>query len=378
MDQADNTSSSLADPCAIDYSALNIFLMVLYSLLFLVAVGGNLLVCCVVLGQERMRTVTNFFLLNLAIGDMMKGLFCIPATYVINILVPYWPFPGFMCPLLLYTQAVVVFLSAFTLVAMSIDRYVAILHPLRPKLTSKKAFITIFIVWTVALLVPLPTLINSKIWNPYVNKTDKCQKGLCSEDFEDESFAYMYSTAIMCIQYFVPLAVLMFTYSRIGYIIWIKRTPGEAERRRDERIASSKRKMVKMMIVMVIAYAACWLPLHTIQLIQEAHESVYDFEPYQYIWTTAHWIAMSYACCNPIVYFWMNKRFRAGFKNIFFFCRRCKKRFIKSVSSGMRIKIPQRNNSGSSSRFSPRESIDETRIVKMSSLHKDGVSFNDL
>lgn len=233
-----------SEPCEIQFDAVKIFWLALYSILFIVAVGGNLLVCCVVLGQERMRTVTNYFLLNLAIGDIAKGFFCIPTTFVINILVPYWPFGSFMCPFVIYMQAVSVFVSAFTLVAMSIDRYVAIIYPLRPKLTTKKAIITISVVWTLALLVPLPTAISTRIKeNPYSNNTEDCQQGLCLELIENPILQHIYTIAILCTQYFVPLAVLIVTYSRIGYIIWIKRTPGEAERRRDERIASSKRKV---------------------------------------------------------------------------------------------------------------------------------------
>lgn len=243
MESALNGSGSLYDPCDVVFTIANIIWMVMYSVLFVVAVGGNFLVCCVILGQERMRTVTNFFLLNLAIGDMAKGLICIPFTFVVNVIVPYWPFGDFMCPFVSYTQAVVVFLSAFTLVAMSFDRYIAIIHPLRPKLTSKKALLAICFVWILALAVPLPSVLKSRVTNPYINDTKECQRGLCQEVIEDRHIAYVYSMAIMCIQYFVPLAVLTFTYSRIGYIIWIKRTPGEAERRRDERIASSKRKV---------------------------------------------------------------------------------------------------------------------------------------
>ncbi|XP_052789818.1 RYamide receptor-like [Mya arenaria] len=370
------------NPCVTQFNAVNIFWLVLYSVLFIVAVGGNFLVCCVVLGQERMRTVTNYFLLNLAIGDIAKGFLCIPFTFVINVLVPYWPFGDFMCPFVLYMQAVTVFLSAFTLVAMSIDRYVAIIHPLRPKMTTRKALVTITIVWVLALAVPIPTAIKSQIVrNPYTNSTEDCQKGLCLEEIGDPVLQQMYSTAIMCIQYFVPLAVLIVTYSRIGYIIWIKRTPGEAERRRDERIASSKRKMVKMMIVMVITYAVCWLPLHVIQLVEEAlshSDALYSFEHYQFIWTSFHWLAMSYACYNPIVYFWMNKRFRAGFKGMIFFCTRCKKGYGRSVCHGRRTRAPHRTNSASSSRYSPRASIDETKIVKLSYLQRDNGDFNDM
>ena len=237
------------DPCAVVLNFVNFILLCLYSVLFLIAVGGNLLVFMVVLGQRRMRTVTNFFLLNLAIGDIAKGLICIPFTFVANVLVPYWPFGSFMCPFVFYMQAVVVFVSAFTLVAMSIDRYVAILYPLRPKLTKKKLIFIIVLIWAVALAVPLPTAFKSHLMNPFVNDSEECQLGLCIEDIGDEETRHVYTMTIMCLQYFVPLTVLMFTYSRIGYVIWIKTTPGEAERRRDERIASSKRKVTYITLI---------------------------------------------------------------------------------------------------------------------------------
>lgn len=255
------------DPCAIRFTFINIFWLILYATLFVAAVGGNLLVFSVVLGQKSMRTVTNFFLLNLAVSDIAKGLICIPFTFVINVLVPYWPFADFMCPFVLYTQAVTVFLSAFTLVAMSIDRYVAILYPLRPKLTTRKAIITLVTVWALALAVPLPTVINAWVLvNPY-NSTEDCQKGICVEIFKDLTHRQIYSMAIMCIQYFVPLVVLMFTYSRIGYIIWIKRTPGEAERRRDERIASSKRKVSKVYVPVKTSYSRLHMVLIFLSLL---------------------------------------------------------------------------------------------------------------
>ncbi|XP_052268187.1 RYamide receptor-like [Dreissena polymorpha] len=383
MDFTFNTSTGLElDRCDTVFNTIQIFWLVSYSVLFIISVGGNCLVCLVVIGQERMRTVTNYFLLNLAIGDIAKGVLCIPFTFVINVLVPYWPFGSFMCPFIMYMQIVTVFLSAFTLVAMSFDRYVAIIHPLRPKLTTRKALLTIAIVWILALAVPIPTVVKSRVYtNPYPNTSKECQKGLCLDIFEDNVLQQVYTIAIMCIQYVIPLIVLMFTYTRIGYIIWIKRTPGEAERRRDERIASSKRKMVKMMIVMVITYAVCWLPIHAIRLYEENiedSEALYNSEHYQFTWTGFHWLAMSYACYNPIVYFWMNKRFRAGFKSMFFLCTHCKKGNGRSICSKRRPRLPNRTNSGSSSRFSPRASIDETKILKMSFLHKDHGDPHDL
>ena len=75
-----------------------------------------------------------------------------------------------------------------------------------------------------------------------------------------------------------------------------------------------------MTITVVVIYGLCWLPLHTITLLGEAQPSIYTFKFIQPIWITCHWLAMSNSCYNPIVYCWMNRRFRSGFKLAF---RRC-------------------------------------------------------
>ncbi|KAL3878003.1 hypothetical protein ACJMK2_035643 [Sinanodonta woodiana] len=320
------------DPCETDFGGMQVFLLLMYSLVILIAVGGNVLVCYIVLAHKRMRTATNFFLLNLAVSDITKAIICIPFTFVANMIVPYWPFGSFMCPFVTYMQAVAVFLSAFTLVGMSMDRYVAILYPLRPKLTIRKVIYVLALVWILALAVPLPTAILSVIISPF-NTSEDCQKGLCMELFEYDNHKYIYSMMIMCLQYFVPLIVLMFTYARIGYVIWLKKIPGEAVKKRDDKIASSKRKMVKMMIVVVLIYAICWLPLHAITLAGDRHPSIYNIHNFQIIWIACHWLAMSHACYNPIVYFWMNKRFRACFQNLFCMCSSCQEKLNKHFYS---------------------------------------------
>lgn len=130
-------------------------------------------------------------------------------------------------------------------------------------------------------------------------------------------------------------------------------------------------QMVKMMIVVVIIYAVCWLPIHAVTLIEEGHPDIYDFKHYQVIWISAHWLAMSYACYNPIVYFWMNKRFRVGFKGLLACCRGCKTSVLQADTS-IRINVPAHSYSHSSSRFSLKNSMDDlcTRPVNFTQLHK--------
>lgn len=65
----------------------------------------------------------------------------------------------------------------------------------------------------------------------------------CDEDWPDAEKRYAYSLSIMVLQYFIPLAILAFTYTHIGVVIWVKRAPGEAENNRDRRMAASKKKV---------------------------------------------------------------------------------------------------------------------------------------
>lgn len=207
--------------------------VLLYSAIVILATGGNVLVCYVVLAYQRMRTVTNYFIVNLAISDILMAVLCIPLSFVANVLFNHWPFGSALCSVVPYAQTVAVFASAFTLVAISVDRFIAIIYPLRQRLTTKQVLIIVAVVWVSSLTVPLPTAIFSKVT---VNESR------CYEVWgQDERFSY--SLAIMVLQYFLPLSVLIVTYLGIGIVIWVKKPPGEAENNRDQRMAASKRKV---------------------------------------------------------------------------------------------------------------------------------------
>lgn len=109
----------------------------LYISIFVIALVGNGIVCYIVFASPRMKTVTNYFIVNLAVGDILMSLFCVPFSFFSTLLLQYWPFGSLLCLLVNYSQAVSVLVSAYTLVAISIDRYIAILWPLRPRITKR-------------------------------------------------------------------------------------------------------------------------------------------------------------------------------------------------------------------------------------------------
>ncbi|CAG7828598.1 unnamed protein product [Allacma fusca] len=152
-----------------------IAIYILYNTVFIAAVLGNVLVCYVVFSSPRMRTVTNYLIANLALGDLFMAVLCVPFSYI-PVLYQFWPFGQILCHVLSPAQAVCVFVSAYTLVALAGDRYMAILYPLRPRLRRSQAVMVIFFVWIIAILTATPIAIFTSL------KLDKSCNPICGEE----------------------------------------------------------------------------------------------------------------------------------------------------------------------------------------------------
>lgn len=215
-------------------------LLTLYVLTIVVGVGGNTIVCYIVFRIQGLRTVTNIFIVNLSCSDITMTLLCVPFTVLSNLLFYYWPFGSIMCHLVHYLQLMSVLQRTFTMVAITFDRHRAIWRPLKRRLKKREAMITILIMWSVSALLSLPTAIYSKI---LFLPNEPGSKGLCIEQWGIHKARYWYSFSIMLLQYFIPLVVMMITYIHISIIIWIRKTPGEADSGRDRRMAETKRKV---------------------------------------------------------------------------------------------------------------------------------------
>lgn len=217
---------------------LQTMFIVMYSFIIVIAVGGNGIVCYLVYAYKRMRTVPNYFIVNLALSDIIMAIFCIPFTFVANLMLNYWPFGELMCPVVCYLQIVSVFLSAYTLMAMSVDRYIVIVHPFRKRITTEYTLFIIIIIWILSLSIPIPTLFNARI--EYYSNTS----GQCLETWEgNEEGRYAYSVGIMVLHYFAPMLVMMFCYTTIRYHIWLKHNQKDDQNKRRLQLASAKQKV---------------------------------------------------------------------------------------------------------------------------------------
>jgi len=70
------------------------------------------------------------------------------------------------------------------------------------------------------------------------------------------------------------------------------------------------------MVTVVVIYALCWLPLHSVTLAGDTDPAVWTYRHIQVVWIASHWLAMSHCCYNPFVYFWMSSNFRSAFRRL--------------------------------------------------------------
>ncbi|CAF0819267.1 unnamed protein product [Didymodactylos carnosus] len=179
----------------------------LFALVVVLAVVGNSIVIWIVLAHRRMRTATNYFLVNLAYADVLNALFNIMfnAYYMINHIT--WPFGNFMCIAVQTVSHVSIAANVLTYVAISLDRYFAIIHPLRTKLTHNQTIAIIVVIWMLALLVSSPATWSFRVRESYCRVLDPQPH---------QKFEWMF----FVVTYIAPIAVLTVTYTRIAFELW--------------------------------------------------------------------------------------------------------------------------------------------------------------
>ncbi|XP_032664504.1 cholecystokinin receptor-like isoform X3 [Odontomachus brunneus] len=187
----------------------------LYGIIFFLSIVGNSLVLITLARNRKMRTVTNVYLLNLAVSDLLLGVFCMPFTLLGQILKNFI-FGLTMCKLIPYFQAVSVSVDVWTLVAISIERYFAICRPLKSRRwqTRFHAYKMIAIVWILSLTWNVPILVVSRLKSLHGGR-HKCREEWPSVGSERAFNLFLDGTLLL-----VPLLFMSLAYSLIAIKLW--------------------------------------------------------------------------------------------------------------------------------------------------------------
>ncbi|KAL5293298.1 tkr-3 family protein [Megaselia abdita] len=312
-----------------------VLLSIVYGSISVIAVIGNSLVIWIVATTRHMHTVTNMYIANLALADVIIGVFCIPFQFQAALL-QRWNLPDFMCYFCPFVQMVSVNVSVFTLTAIAIDRHRAIINPLRAAPTKFVSKIVISGIWIVSIAFSIPCIIAFRVVNleERVKEDEEIlnvTRPFCDNVNLSEEQLASYRYSIVFVQYVVPFCVISYVYIQMAVKLWGTKAPGNAQNTRDKNWLKSKKKVIKMLIIVVIVFGICWLPLQTYNVLYVTYPEINEHHYISIIWFTCDWLAMSNSCYNPFIYGIYNEKFKREFNNRFC-CRLFKTTYDKNMS----------------------------------------------
>ncbi|XP_075985668.1 orexin receptor type 2-like [Anticarsia gemmatalis] len=290
-----------------------------HSLVFIMGLVGNALVCVAVYRNHSMRTVTNYFIVNLAAADFMVILFCLPPTVLWDV-TETWFFGNALCKILLYFQSVSVTVSVLTLTFISVDRWYAICFPLKFKSTTGRAKTAIFIIWTVSLLFNSPELVVLSTEKLVPLRFELEYLTQCIATWSPRSDLVWHVIKVLFI-YTLPLLLMTVAYVQIVKVLWRSdKIPGQAETVKlasaEQTQLRSRRKAAKMLVAVVIMFAVCYFPVHLLSVLRYT----LDMEQNDVITCLAlvsHVMCYANSAVNPVIYNFMSGKFRREFRRAF-------------------------------------------------------------
>uniref|UniRef100_A0A8C0JF09 Tachykinin receptor 2 n=1 Tax=Chelonoidis abingdonii TaxID=106734 RepID=A0A8C0JF09_CHEAB len=252
---------------------------------------------------KKMRSVTNYFIVNLALSDLLIAAFNILFNFIYashNV----WYFGKEFCRFQNFFPITVMFVSIYSMTAIAADRYMAIIYPFKPKLSAVSTKVIIGIIWLVAFGLAFLQCFYNEIMID--NGMTKCI--VAWPDDVERKHQLTYHIIVIALIYLLPLIVMFVTYSIIGITLWSSTVPGD-----------HTNGFVRTLII-VITFAVCWLPYHLYFILGSFREDIYQQKYIRQVYLAVFLLAMSTTMYNPIIYCCLNHRFRSGFRLAFQWC----------------------------------------------------------
>ncbi|XP_031573496.1 substance-K receptor-like [Actinia tenebrosa] len=298
-------------------STTQIAMLSAYSINFTLALSGNILILYIVMTKPYMKSTINFLIANMAVADLLMALFAMPYSMFLLYFGSLW-FGGLMgqltCKVVQFIIGLSIAASIVTLIVISLDRFFAIVYPFRRSRIIKKISITITAIWLTAAILIGPLL--------YIYKTETDNSGnfRCIVSFgEDIVYTFqtmrIYNTVVFAVLYFAPLVLIALFYLAICRKLWLRKIPGNPSAMNLRTANKSKKRSIKMLIIIVFVFAICWLPVHIMHYYIFYRHDIYNRFP-PYVSLVAFFVSHANSAINPFLYIILNKNFMKAFLDI--------------------------------------------------------------
>ena len=291
------------------------------SLILGFSLFGNSIIGLTVYKTPTLRKPINYLIANMAISDMLFPFFTIPLRLAEIHSGGSWPTGGLLgqalCKLAIYLTHVSFGVSSQSLVLIALDRYVAVVFPLRSPFISHKLFpFFILATWVVALAFFAPYMIVAKV-------DEGTQGTFCYFDwygtFEGSWPIENHYIVVFTAFCFIPAVLLVIVYSIILIKLKLHAPPGEQLTNATKQRERKNRNVLRMAIAVMLAFFFCSVPITTSRLItihQPVDSSISTSCGFRLFTFLAHLIFDANCAINPLICLIFSNNYRQGLKRL--------------------------------------------------------------
>ena len=280
-------------------------------IIIIVCLMGNTVICYVFFRNRRMWTEMNMFLVNLAIGDIAMSLLSM-TTPLQTAISGKWKYGvGPVCQLNAFFNSVLFCNTVFTHTAISIDRFFAVVKPMRKVMTRKKALSTILGVWVLSVVISLGPLFG---WGENDYNASTLQ---CGFDFPENTKENLYILCLAFVAFLLPIVIMSYVYVRIYLVVrrHTKRLSTTVFGNSQELAIKKQRRTVLTFFLALMVFVICWTPFFVFIAVAVSVQSR-DELPHG-LGIAAYWCGFLNSAVNPYLIGLRSEKFHEAFKHLF-------------------------------------------------------------
>ena len=290
---------------------LRVGMTIAYLIIFVISLVGNILLIYVTFKTPHLKTTTNLLVANMAVADLMITFFAMPYCVVYLYLQNIWisgRIGDITCKITQYSLALSIAASILTHVVITIDRFFCIVLPFKPTPLVTKSKISYYFIWFSSFVFMSPYLVV------YGSVPFQDGYSYCQIKYKYFHTLQIYFCFVFILLYIIPLLFIATLYTFVCRKLWRHKVPGIRTLTSIPKREAHNRKTVKMLIVLVIAFALCWLPAHIMHLLM-------FFWPDQAIPLEAtllsFWACHSHSAINPLLVAFLSGLYRKACREVF-------------------------------------------------------------
>ena len=267
--------------------------------------------------MKTMRKPINFSIVNMAMSDLLFPIFVIPQD-IQELYINSWlisgPLGQTLCKLGSFLPGVSLFVSIQSLVLIAVDRFGAVVFPLRsPLISSKLCPFFILATWIIAIAFYSPYLFAFKLFEYPGGLV--CWLGW-KEVFGETSSSVYYTVSILIIIDLLPLVFIAVLYITIYIKLKSQKIPGEQSANAGKQRQQREQNVLKMAIAIVLGFAVCWLPYVIFWFLRIFASDIWSCG-FQYFESFASLMVRINCAMNPCICLIFSRNYRIGLKHLF-------------------------------------------------------------